>query len=118
MLGTRWNASLPERFCRMDTTKPNLPAPAIEFRCVGNQGLDASARLDWMADGLCVDFHEVWGADEYLCTVSRPGLRVTFVCSLFHLSALSLALSHYVERVHKERLWPTVDALIEKRSEK
>lgn len=98
----------------MDTTKPNLPPPAIEFRCVGNQGLDARAQLDWMTDGLCVDVHETWGADQYLVTVSKDGLKITFACSLFHLSALSQALSLYVARLREVREWPTVATLTER----
>jgi len=99
----------------MDTKQPNLPAPGIEFRVAGDSGLDASARLDWMAlGGLCVDFHEQRGADEYLVTISREGMRVTFSCSLFHLSALNQALGLYVKRVRKERGLLTIEDLAAK----
>jgi len=95
----------------MERTKTKVPAPAIEFRAANNDCIDASARLDWMAGGLCIDVHENWGKDEYLVTLSRQGLSVTFPCSLFHLSAMEQALRFYLERVKTQRSWPTVETL-------
>ncbi len=77
----------------MNTSSPNFEPPSVMFEFMPNDAINACAHLDFLPEnGLRIDVREEWGADRFVITVHRTGLRVSFDASFFHLQGLEQTL--------------------------